>query len=142
MQNDNQPETQFDFWLGEWECTWGEDGVGSNRVERILEGKIIQENFEGGDFHGISVSAWDAERRLWCQTWVDSSGSYLDFTGGFRHGQMVLSRDAIVRGEACQQRMVWYNITKDEFDWNWESSDDEGETWKVLWQIKYRRKKS
>lgn len=139
MQNDNGPETQFDFWLGLWDCTWGEDGKGTNRVERILDGKIIQENFEAGEFRGISVSAWDAERGLWRQTWVDSSGSYLDFTGGLRDGQMVLARDAIVRGEACQQRMVWYNITKDEFDWNWERSDDGGMTWQVKWQIKYRR---
>jgi len=141
MKNE-EPETQFDFWLGEWDCTWSEDGQGSNRVKRILDGKIIQENFESNDLHGISVSVWDAERKLWCQTWVDNSGSYLDFTGGFHQGQMILSRNAIVRGEACKQRMVWYNIEADEFDWNWERSDDGGQTWRVLWQIKYKRKKS
>ena len=140
----DQPENQFDFWLGLWECTWGKNEIGSNRVERILDGKIIQENFNGGasmNLQGISHSVWDPERQLWCQTWVDNNGSYLDFTGGFRDGQMVLSRDAIVRGEACKQRMVWYNITESEFDWNWERSDDGGKIWKVNWQIKYRRKK-
>ena len=76
-----QPETQFDFWLGEWDCAWGEDGKGSNRIERILDGKVIQENFDGSDFLGISVSVWDSHRKLWCQTWVDNSGAYLDFTG-------------------------------------------------------------
>ena len=134
------PESQFDFWLGEWDCSWGDDGKGSNRVERILDSKIIQENFDGGDFRGISVSAWDAERELWCQTWVDNSGTYLDFTGGFHDGQMLLSRDAIVRGEACKQRMVWYNITENEFDWNWERSDNGGKTWDLKWKIKYKRK--
>jgi len=138
--NDNS-ETQFDFWLGEWECTWGEDSKGANHVECILDGKVIQENFNGDGLHGISHSVWDAERKLWCQTWVDNSGSYLDFTGNFRDGQMILSRDAIVRGEACKQRMVWYNIADDEFDWNWERSDDGGKTWEVKWQIKYKRKK-
>ena len=44
---DTEPENQFDFWLGEWEVRWNEDGVGTNRVERILDGKIIQENFNG-----------------------------------------------------------------------------------------------
>ncbi len=140
----DKPENQFDFWLGSWDCTWGEDGKGSNRVERILDGKVIQENFDGGasmDLQGISHSVWDPERQLWCQTWVDNNGSYLDFTGGFVDGQMVLSRDAIVRGEACKQRMVWYDITEDGFDWNWERSDDGGKTWKVNWQIRYKRKK-
>jgi hypothetical protein len=36
--------------------------------------------------------------------------------------------------------MVWYNIGRDQFDWNWERSDDEGQTWQVLWQIRYTRR--
>jgi len=135
-----QPESQFDFWLGEWDCTWGEDGIGTNHVLQIMNDKVIQENFSAPELKGMSVSVFDPERNLWCQTWVDNSGSYLDFTGGFENGKMILSRDAIVRGEACKQRMVWYNIEADQFDWNWERSDDGGDTWRVQWQIKYKRK--
>jgi len=137
---DPQPETQFDFWLGEWDVTWGEDGTGTNHIERILDGKIIQENFIAPDLHGMSVSSYDPERQLWCQTWVDNNGTYLDFTGKFEDGRMTLSRDAIVRGEACKQRMVWHNIQGDRLEWNWERSDDGGKTWRVLWQIHYVRK--
>jgi hypothetical protein len=137
---ENQPDNQFDFWLGEWGLTWGEDGNGTNRIERILGGKIIQENFHAPDLQGISVSVYDPERKLWCQTWVDSNGTYLDFTGNFEDGKMILSRDAIVRGEACQQRMVWYDIQADKFTWNWERSDDDGHAWRVLWQIHYTKK--
>jgi len=139
---ESQPETQFDFWLGEWDVTWGEDGNGTNRIERILDGKIIQENFIAPDLHGMSVSSYDPERQLWCQTWVDNNGTYLDFTGNFADDRMILSRDAIVRGEACKQRMVWYNIQGDGFDWNWERSNDGGNTWRVLWRIHYARKPS
>jgi len=135
-----QPESQFDFWLGEWNCTWGEDGKGTNHVLRIMDDKVIQENFSAPELKGMSVSVYDTERNLWCQTWVDNSGSYLDFTGGFNDGKMILSRDAVVRGEARKQRMVWYNIETDQFDWNWERSDDGGNTWRVQWQIKYKRK--
>lgn len=135
-----QPENQFDFWLGEWNVAWSEDGKGTNRIERILDGKIIQENFSAPDFQGISVSSYDPERSLWCQTWVDSNGTYLDFTGTFANGKMILTRDAIVRGEACKQRMVWYDIHGDTFEWNWERSDDGGITWRVLWQIHYARR--
>ena len=46
-----KPETQFDFWLGEWELSWkdkeGNNQSGKNKVERILGGKVIQENFNG-----------------------------------------------------------------------------------------------
>ncbi|RPI88510.1 MAG: hypothetical protein EHM40_22295, partial [Chloroflexi bacterium] len=69
------PENQFDFWLGEWDGTWGEDGKGTNRIERILGGKIIQESFRAPDLQGMSVSAYDPERKLWCQTWVDNNGT-------------------------------------------------------------------
>ena len=137
---DNTLETQFDFWLGDWNCTWGEDGKATNHVLRILDGKVVQENFTAPDLIGMSVSSYDAERKVWCQTWVDNSGTYLDFTGTFSDGKMILMRDAIVRGEACKQRMVWYNIEAGQFDWNWERSDDGGATWRVLWQIKYSRK--
>ncbi|HLO28042.1 MAG TPA: hypothetical protein VK249_02835 [Anaerolineales bacterium] len=137
---DKQPENQFDFWLGEWDATWSNNEKGTNRVERILSGKIIRENFVAPDLEGMSVSAYDPERSLWCQTWVDNNGTYLDFTGNFEDGQMILARDAIVRGEACRQRMVWYDIQDEQFEWNWERSDDGGQTWRVLWQIHYVRR--
>lgn len=133
-----QPERQFDFWLGEWNAIW-EGGSGINRVSLAFDGKVVQENFTAPDLIGMSVSVYDAERKLWCQTWVDNTGSYLDFTGTFENGKMTLSRDAIVKGAACKQRMVWYNIMPNEFDWNWERSDDGGKTWQVKWKIKYTR---
>jgi hypothetical protein len=136
---DVNPENQFDFWLGEWEARWGEDGLGTNLVTRILDDKVIQENFSAPDLHGLSFSVFDSERSLWCQTWVDNNGSYLDFTGTFQAGKMILVREAIVRGEHCKQRMVWYDITPDQFQWSWERSDDAGQTWRTLWQIHYRR---
>lgn len=136
---DMKPEHLFDFWLGEWEARWNEDGLGTNRVTRILDDKIIQENFSAPDLHGLSFSVYDAERHLWCQTWVDNNGSYLDFTGNFEDNKMVLVRDAIVRGEKCKQRMVWYDIKANRFQWNWERSDDGGQTWRTLWHIQYTR---
>src|SRR5258705_6676335 len=123
---DSNHETQFDFWLGEWDVTWSPDGKATNHVLRIMDDKIIQENFSAPDLMGMSVSVYDPERRLWCQTWVDNNGAYLDFTGTFENKRMLLVRHAIVRGEACKQRMVWYNIEPNQFDWNWERSDDSG----------------
>jgi hypothetical protein len=105
-----------------------------------MDGRVIQENFSAPDLQGMSVSVYDSERKAWCQTWVDNNGTYLDFTGKFEDEKMILVRDAVVRGDACKQRMVWYNIEPSQFDWNWERSDDGGKTWRTLWQIKYRRK--
>lgn len=136
-----QPENQFDFWLGEWDAQWAEGGRGTNWVEKIMNGKVVQENFSAPDLIGMSVSCFDTERQLWCQTWVDNNGSYLDFTGRFANRKMTLTRDAIVKGQACKQRMIWFDIEENQFEWNWERSDDEGKTWRVLWNIHYTRKK-
>ena len=135
-----EPANQFDFWLGEWDARWGQDEKGINCVTRILDGKIVQEDFTALGLHGMSFSSYDAQRQLWCQTWVDDQGNYFDFTGTFEDGKMTLIRDAIVRGEKCKQRMVWYDIEEQQFNWNWERSNDDGNTWRVLWQIHYTRK--
>lgn len=138
-----QPEArQFDFWLGEWNLTWGEDGTGTNSIRAILDGCIIQENFNSDPsmgFTGMSVSAYDRHRGKWVQTWVDNQGGYLDFVGEFKDGKMILQREALVDGQNFLQRMRWYNIMRNELDWNWERSDDNGETWRVQWHIHYRR---
>lgn len=131
---------EFNFWLGEWDVYWA-DKQGVNRIESILDGAVIQENFDGDGLIGTSVSVFSKEDSRWHQTWVDNSGSYLDFVGEFTDGKMILSRDGIVEGKAVKQRMVWYEITKEAFLWNWERSDDEGVTWRELWKIEYKRRK-
>ncbi len=154
-QEENQQKTppcsekefhQFDFWLGEWDLNWGEGetaGTGTNIVTRELGGCVIEENFSSNDetpFIGRSFSVYRPATGKWYQTWVDNNGGYLDFTGGFADGEMTLSREAERDGKKFLQRMVFYNITENAFDWNWEKSDDRGKTWELLWKIHYKRK--
>ncbi len=76
----------------------------------------------------------------WKQTWVDNQGGYLDFTGNFNNNKMILHRSAIDKnGNKFMQRMIYYNITENSFDWNWEISKDNGKTWNSRWQIHYSR---
>lgn len=145
----SQPEaSQFDFWIGEWKAVWkdaeGREQVGENVIEKILGSCVISENFDGSETIGLvgkSYSLFDARSGKWKQTWVDNQGSYLDFVGEFADGKMILSREfEAPNGNLLMQRMVWYNITEEEFDWNWEMSKDSGKTWSINWQIKYTRK--
>lgn len=135
---------QFDFWLGEWNLTWADSGKGFNKVEKILGGCVIQENFDGLNstpLKGISVSTYNKNLKKWQQTWVDNSGAYLDFVGEFSEGKMILAREFTNKeGKKIKQRMVWFDIKENSLNWNWESSLDEGKTWKPLWQIHYSRK--
>jgi len=141
-------QKQFDFWLGDWDLTSPSDKPGevvhsANSIKRILGGCIIQENFQTGDTSliGTSVSVFEPVVGKWKQTWVDNQGSYLDFTGELKDGQMILSREATrPDGTKIMQRMVWKNITANELDWSWERSKDSGKTWEVVWPIHYKRK--
>lgn len=136
---------QFDFWLGNWKVEWtsqgGELQQGTNRISRILDGCVIREEFDAPpmQFRGMSHSVYNKLTGKWHQTWVDNTGGYLDFTGEFSDGKMILSRTAGKGDTSFLQRMVWYNIGKDSLDWNWERSDDDGATWAVLWNIRYTR---
>jgi hypothetical protein len=142
---------QFDFWVGDWDLTWpGQNGQpeqhGSNHVVSEFGGCVIHENFSDRaepPFQGASVSTFTPKLQKWQQTWVDSQGSYLDFTGEFKDGGMILSREAVgPAGKKFLQRMVFKNIKQGSFDWSWESSADGGATWKVMWPIHYQRKAS
>jgi uncharacterized protein DUF1579 len=141
-------QRQFDFWLGNWKLSWpgdkpGETAHGANHISRILDGCVVQEQFDGSsDMHlrGTSVSTFDARSGKWKQTWVDNEGGYLDFVGELKDGQMILSREGIrPDGAKVLQRMVWKNIGQDELDWSWEASEDGGKTWQVRWPIHYTR---
>lgn len=141
----------FDFWLGEWDLTWpadqmgglpGQVGAGTNRVERVLEGCVVEENFtvSDGSFRGRSVSVFDPVAGLWRQTWVDSSGGYIALRGRLEEGRMVLSTDPVERdGQMVVNRMVFRDMTTDSLKWDWQGSRDGGETWVDLWNIDYRR---
>ena len=139
---------QFDFWLGDWNAKWtakdGTEKSGSNHVINLFDGCVIEENFDGESGTGLkgkSFSVYDSHEKTWKQTWVDNYGEYLDFKGSFENDKMTLSRKTLSKeGKPIQQRMVYYNISKNNFDWNWEISKDNGKTWKLKWKIHYTRK--
>ena len=138
---------QFSFWYGSWVVTHvDDDGVaweGSNVVALIEDGKAVEERFslvqpEGDLFTGRSVSVAVPERG-WCQTWVDNSGSYLDFVGGWNGTEMVLERRTTRDGAPLRQRMIWHDICPNALSWDWQSSADDGQTWQLNWRLAYRR---
>ncbi len=75
---------QFDFWAGDWDAF--ELGTGTKdahvRVERILGGCVLHEQYDGLDGHrGESFSIYDSSRKVWQQTWVTNRGELLVIEG-------------------------------------------------------------
>jgi hypothetical protein len=133
---------EFDFWLGEWDLSWGDGQRATNSIYQDFDGRVIVESFDGRpsiELQGMSVSTYDVDARCWRQTWVDNSGSYLDFRGEFRDGQMDLRTEREIDGRRTLLRMRWFDISRDALTWAWERSVDGGRTWETVWQIAYAR---
>lgn len=130
----------LDFCIGRWTGTW-EGGYGPNAVTSEMDGHVITERFEAlqpEPFSGLSVSVPGLDG-IWRQTWVDSSGSYWHFEGGpQKDGTFVFATPERVDADQVYERMVFYDIAAEGFEWRWEFSKD-GATWEQRWGITYRR---
>ena len=145
-----QPADLFDFWIGDWQVTWknsdGSVGRARNHVSRILDGRVIEEQFEqvstagaAPQLKGRSLSVRDASGQ-WRQSWADNQGGFFAFTGSVEGDKRLFSTAfSAVGDEVKAQRMVFHDIAKDGFTWDWEGTTDGGKTWKLLWQLDYRR---
>ena len=149
-QNNPKPCTapeasQFDFWIGDWVLYSADTITGSNSIHKIMGDCTVQENFNNPrtGYQGKSWSVYNPQTKKWQQTWVDTQGGYIPLTGTFENGKMTLITPPFknMKGIEMTSRMVYYNITKDSFDWSWEASTDGGVNWKPNWQIHYVRKK-
>lgn len=112
---------EFDIWIGEWEAQWtkqdGSEGIGSNRIEYILGGGVVSENFDGNpgmNLTGKSWSIYNPGKKQWQQTWVDNNGGYIVLTGEFKDGKTVLITPFTTNaeGQKSANRMVFRSIKK------------------------------
>lgn len=142
------PAEMFDFWVGDWQVTWtnanGRPGKARNHVSKILDGKVIEEDFEGDPavaprLLGRSLSVLDTGG-VWRQAWADNQGGFFALTGSADGDSRYFSTGFRLVGEQLQgKRMRFYDIQADSFTWDWEGSNDGGKTWMLIWRIQYQR---
>lgn len=61
----------LDFWVGEWDVFVGGKKVGRNRIERILDGCAVSEDWtDANGRQGRSLFYVDTATRTWKQVWV------------------------------------------------------------------------
>ena len=138
---DAPDRAQFDFWVGSWRVRQltGAEVDGSNEVSWTLDGAVLWEQFSAGSdpFTGWSFSVPVAGRG-WVQTWVDNTGAYLDFVGGWCGDRMVLERDRNSEPPS-RQRMTWHSISREGFVWDWAARSDPEAAWELVWRLRYDR---
>jgi ketosteroid isomerase-like protein len=132
---------QFDFWVGDWDAFDVENPavkVAHNRVDRILDGCVLLENYEGTDgLHGEGFSIYDAARGVWHQSWVTNRGKLLIIEGKFQNGEMILSGvDEFAAGKTVI-RGTWKPVSEGVRETAVTSADD-GKTWSPLFDLVFR----
>ena len=139
---------QFDFWIGEWTVPApGGKPPGHSRIESILDGCVILENWQGGSgYTGKSFNLYNRDTGRWEQFWVDTTGSRLHLVGGLVDGKMVLEgkqdKPNAKTGLTQRERISWTPNADGTVRQLWETSIDDGKTWATSFDGLYQREKS
>jgi len=134
---------EFDFWIGDWEVQNPEGQVvGHNTIKVLLDGCLLLEDWSGlGGSKGISINYFDHRDNSWTQTYRDNTGNigtWPNLIGALNDGAMVLES---APGATPMSRWIWTKISDDKVRQMAEVSNDEGETWTVVWDSFYIRQK-
>jgi hypothetical protein len=133
---------QFDFWVGDWEAFEVDNPttvVARTQVDRILDGCVLRENYEGTDGHrGQSFSIYDASRKTWQQSWVTNRGQLLVIEGRIEGDEMVLSGvDRAADGKERRIRGTWKPVNGGVRETAITSTDG-GKTWEPWFDLMFR----
>lgn len=132
----------FDFWIGEWNVHGAKGKLaGTNSIQREIGGCVLHERYDTGrGYRGESFNIYDAPRKVWHQTWVDSSGLLLLLEGGMRDGKMVLEGQTTGSdGKTTRHRITWTPNPDGSVRQFWESTAPTGE-WTVAFDGRYTRR--
>lgn len=132
----------FDFWLGEWQVRTPDGKLaGVNRIESEYGGCVLHERYTTGrGYSGESLNIYDAGRKSWHQTWVDSSGTLLRLEGGIHGRSMVLEGQTMgTDAEVTRHRITWTPDADGSVRQLWESTDVKGQ-WSTVFDGRYTRK--
>lgn len=139
---DASEHRHFDFWLGEWNVHTPDGKLaGVNSIKREYDGCVLHERYSTPrGYSGESLNMYDAGRKVWHQTWVDTSGALLLLEGGLRSGSMVLEGQSVdPKGLITKHRITWTPNPNGTVRQHWESTDAKGK-WITAFDGTYSRK--
>jgi tetratricopeptide (TPR) repeat protein len=138
---------EFDFWLGEWDVRPANAPPSSppatNIVTRIHNGCVLLESWTAPGQTGQSFNIYDRSRGKWHQTWVDSTGGLHEYWGQLQDGNMVFIGDLPpLPGQTSRRptRLTFFKLEPDKVRQLSEVSVDGGRTWRVNYDLIYRRR--
>ena len=132
----------FDFWSGNWQVTSNDQVAGTNNIYFIQDSCILLENWIGaGGTTGTSMNYYDKTDKSWNQLWIDNQGNKLMLKGQFNGESMVLISQPIINDtkSIVIHKITWTPLENGDVRQLWESSQDGGNNWQVLFDGKYTK---
>ncbi|HZR26219.1 MAG TPA: hypothetical protein VFA59_21670 [Vicinamibacterales bacterium] len=139
---------RLDFWIGDWiVVTAAGERLGTNRIDRILKGCAIQENWtEPTGEEGKSLFYFSPIDGRWKQVWVTDSATEL---GGLKEKRslpisgngMRFQGELVANGRVILDRTTLIPQSDGRVRQTIETSADGGTTWKVQFDAYYERKR-
>lgn len=139
---------RLDFWIGDWNVVSASgEALGANRIESILKGCAIQENWsEPSGEEGKSLFYYSPGQSRWKQVWVTDSaialggmkekGALPVAGGGMRFQGELVDRDRIILDRTTLTPLADGRVRQ-----IIETSTDGGTTWRVQFDALYERKR-
>lgn len=140
----------FDFWIGEWEVYKNNTNqkAGDSKISPILDSCVILEewssltNPKGFQYAGKSFNTYNAASGQYQQTWVDNTGSSIEFLKGkyyndtmhFETFPFKFSNDTM-----AIRRLRFIHKGIDKVQQFGEISKDNGLNWSTEYDLEYRR---
>jgi hypothetical protein len=133
----------MDFWIGEWEVETAQGApAGINKIELILDGCIVLENWTGKNgYAGRSFNLFHGDTSKWEQIWVDNQGQMTRYEGEAKDGNIYYRSERVDDGKKVPMKMTFIPKGPDQLRQFGEASADGGKTWTVEYDLLYKRKK-
>ncbi len=135
---------QFDFWLGPWDVYPAGSGkmIAHSLIQSLYGGCGIRENWmplqgEGGG----SLNSYDMPAGKWHQSWIDSSGTRVEFDGGLVDGKMVFTgepKSGPNAGKGILLRLTFTPQPNGNVRQYGEQSADGGQSWQPQYDFTYK----
>lgn len=134
---------EFDFWVGDWEVTTPDGrSAGTNRIEKILDGCVIFENWQSASspYSGKSFNTYDPLTQTWNQVWVDTAGSAIHFSGLRNDNVMDMAGTHTTQNGTVLHYRMSYTLNPDGSVRQWWQQSTDKETWETIFDGLYKKK--
>ncbi len=132
---------QLDFWVGEWDVQVNNQTIGTNVIKKLEEGCVILENWTaaGGGNTGKSMNFYNPMTKKWRQTYVGSGQGVWEMSGEYKDGAMRYEGELFNGKGKVMTRVTFYN-QGEKVRHTQEDSNDNGQTWKTVFDATYVKK--